>query len=497
MARYLATLLFVSALCRATELCPALKEALASYQMETDPRRKERLLGNLTEVERFSRCYLEFVHATLGFKDFLRRIEALRTDRQSGAGPSGAGGTTLVARGAAARTLSLAAEYGAVTQSVSGQVITFRGNLAGLPAALVRKDVFPYCDPRTPTTQQPDFCVESSALGQLRKFSFGLSFDAGRSAGSPPAPPSPSGAGAASVVRFSGDKTELSSFSLRYEVWNRKDVSSPLFQKAWQDKLAEQRQIPELARKLSAGFEPVFEKLGASQAYAAWQAETRERIRTAADPEGALRSQMSRLATLLLEENIVTAEDVRELRQMLSRYGFEQDELMELTGSQPVIAVEYSYNRPLLEIPESALRFVFDLPVSKRWSLAVNTAWTFHHAVPGGARSRVRHLKALELGAQAERVLGGLPSLGPVTLGAAVYVQYRNSPPVLRASGWNAVIAEAGTIAAAQLRLTLGPPGGLRFPLAVSYSNRTELLPTPAWRAQLGLSYDFDFLFLP
>lgn len=497
MRRTVATFLFVCALGRGVELCPALKEALAAYRLETDAARKERLLRNVTEVERYSRCYVEFVHATLGYKDFLRRIEALRTDRQWGAGPSGAGGTTLVARGAAARTLSLAAEYGAITQSASGQVITFRGNLAGLPAALVRRDVFPYCDPRTPKTEQPGFCVESSWLGQLRKLSFGVSFDAARSAGPLSADPVPAGSGTASVVRFAADRTELSSFDLRYEIWNRKDSSSRLFQQRWQAKLAEQSRIPELARRLSAAFEPVFEKLGASQAYAGWQAETRERIRTASDPEGALRSQMSRLGMLLLEENILTAEEVGELRRLLSRYGFEQDELMELAASQPVIAVEYSYNRPLLQVPESGVRFVFDLPMSKRWSLAVNTAWTFQHGASAGAVSRGRGLKDLELGAQAERFLGTLPSLGPATLGAAGYVQYRNSPPVLRAPGRDAVPGETGTIAAAQLKLTLGPPGGVRIPLAVSYSNRTEWIAAPAWRVQLGLTYDFDFLFLP
>jgi hypothetical protein len=496
MTRYVATLLFVCALGRGAELCPALKEALAAYQLETDAARKERLLRNVTEVERYSRCYVEFVHAALGYKDFLRRIEALRTDRQSGAGSS-AGGTTLVARGSAARTLSLAAEYGAITRSVSGQVITFRGNLAGLPAALVRRDVFPYCDPRTPKTEQPGFCVESSWLGQLRKFSFGVSFDASRSAGSLRAAPPPSGPGASPVVGFAGDRTELSSFSLRYEVWNRKDSSSPLFPQRWQAKLAEQSRIPELARRLSATFEPVFEKLGASRAYATWQAETRERIRTASDPEGALRAQMSRLSALLLEENIVTAEELRELRELESRYGFEQDELLELAASQPVIAVEYSYNRPAAEVPESALRFVFDLPMSKRWSLTVNTACAFHHGVLGEAPSVPPRLKDLQLGAQAERFLGSLPSLGPATLGGAVYVEYRNSPPVLRAPGRNAVVGETGTIAAAQLKLTLGPPGGVRVPLALSYSNRTELIAAPAWRVQLGLTYDFDFLFLP
>ena len=34
-----------------------------------------------------------------------------------------------------------------------------------------------------------------------------------------------------------------------------------------------------------------------------------------------------------------------------------------------------------------------------------------------------------------------------------------------------------------------------RIPLSVSWSNRTELVDKPVWRAQVGLPYDFDALF--
>ncbi|MCS6953399.1 MAG: hypothetical protein RMK57_08540 [Bryobacterales bacterium] len=492
MPRSIAALVLVAWRLSGAELCPALKEALAAYRAETDATRKARWLSSVTEVERFSRCYIEFLYAAVGFKDFVRNIEALRTDKQLGGGPSG--GTDLVVRGAAVRTLSVAAEYGALARFASGQVVTFRGNLAGLPAVLLRKDVFPYCDPRTSGTEQPGFCVSSSLLGQLRRLSFGISFDTGRALSL-----AASAKGPEAAFPIHGGHSELSGLGLRYELWNRRDVSSPLYQQRWNQKLAAQTQVSDLARQLSVAFEPVFEKLVASPAYAAWQGETQERIRRSHTPEAALASQMSRLAALMLREHILTLEDIGELRRLYSRYGFEQDELMELAAVEPVIAVEYSYNRPLLQAPESALRFVVDVPLGRRWSLAVNSAGSFHHG--GAARTDealagIRDLR-FEFAAQVERVLGTSPSQGPATLSAAVCLQRQSGPAVVRAAGTGAVPIEARSIAAAQLKLTLRAAGGVRLPLAVSYSARTDWGPKPAWRIQLGFAYDFDPAFLP
>jgi hypothetical protein len=58
------------------------------------------------------------------------------------------------------------------------------------------------------------------------------------------------------------------------------------------------------------------------------------------------------------------------------------------------------------------------------------------------------------------------------------------------------VFATKGHIQVGQVRLVLGPEkSSARFPISISYSNRTELIDRPAWRGQVGVSYDFDSLF--
>jgi hypothetical protein len=56
------------------------------------------------------------------------------------------------------------------------------------------------------------------------------------------------------------------------------------------------------------------------------------------------------------------------------------------------------------------------------------------------------------------------------------------------------VFAKKGNISIGQLKVTLGS-GTVRVPFAISYSNRTELITKPTWKAQIGISYDFDSLF--
>lgn len=58
------------------------------------------------------------------------------------------------------------------------------------------------------------------------------------------------------------------------------------------------------------------------------------------------------------------------------------------------------------------------------------------------------------------------------------------------------VLAKTGNIELVQLKLTVGPKNAsLKVPLAISYSNRTELIEKPTWKAQIGVAYNFDTLF--
>jgi len=57
------------------------------------------------------------------------------------------------------------------------------------------------------------------------------------------------------------------------------------------------------------------------------------------------------------------------------------------------------------------------------------------------------------------------------------------------------VFAKTGNIWLVQAKLSVVPSGkSVKIPISVTYSNRTELVDKPTWRAQIGVSYDFDSL---
>src|SRR5687767_13928574 len=128
----------------------------------------------LLDLGQGTRCFAEYAVERALLLDFVRKFEGSRSDKQSGSA-GGAAATSVVSQGPVAKVLSVAAEYGAVTQSVKGQVITIRGNAAGLPAALLQQNAVPYCVPQDRFNR---FCVGDSALGILRRFSFAASFNA-------------------------------------------------------------------------------------------------------------------------------------------------------------------------------------------------------------------------------------------------------------------------------------------------------------------------------
>src|SRR5437764_4220007 len=82
-----------------------------------------------------ARCFATYIASlnrvnSASFASFVKAFEGSRSDKQAGAAAGSGGTTSVVAQGPAAKVLSVAAEYGALTQDVNGQVITLRGNLA-------------------------------------------------------------------------------------------------------------------------------------------------------------------------------------------------------------------------------------------------------------------------------------------------------------------------------------------------------------------------------
>lgn len=56
------------------------------------------------------------------------------------------------------------------------------------------------------------------------------------------------------------------------------------------------------------------------------------------------------------------------------------------------------------------------------------------------------------------------------------------------------IFTQKGNINVAQVRYGFGTGTNLKFPIAVTWSNRTELIAHPTWGLQFGVSYDFSSL---
>lgn len=135
-----------------------------------------------------------------GYRQLLRRMEELRIDKQSGA-------ASLVSGGSAPRILSLAVESGAMAQSQSAAITTFRGNLLGVSRWLLGAEQFPYCAPAAPGC--------GNWTDALRGLAFHVSFDASR--------------------RDGGSPGKMRSWGARWEFVNRRDPRDARFRAAWRE----------------------------------------------------------------------------------------------------------------------------------------------------------------------------------------------------------------------------------------------------------------------
>jgi hypothetical protein len=144
-------------------------------------------------------------------------------------------------------------------------------------------------------------------------------------------------------------------------------------------------------------------------------------------------------------------------------------------------------------------------------TLTVNGAVSFYNSnqsdVPGAGYLRDAQFAA-EIGHDFSLNSSALGQLN-FTLSTAGYYQDQSSPAILNVTAGapvdgvtfvglpstaTKVFGETGNIGLWQLKLTTGSGSSVKVPLSVTYSNRTELITKPTWKAQIGISYDFDSL---
>ncbi|HEY4364561.1 MAG TPA: hypothetical protein VGN17_26595 [Bryobacteraceae bacterium] len=502
-------------------------QSILKVLLNSDAARRDVRIASVLKLELGSTCFARLfvqrnsVEAAM-LPQFVKALESLRTDIQAGASTGGGGGTNLVSKGTTAKVLSVAAEYGAITESVNKQVVTIQGSLDGLPLALARKDFILYC---SPTSNSKKGCLDQGTLDVLRRFSYGVSFDT--SSDNQTVTGSASGApqGTTQPVTFTANRKQITGWEGRVVLWNARDAVSKTFQANWAQVFsaktakgpASSPDLTPLTDAANALYAPLEVLIDATPppGYDDWYKGAFQALQKFnGDQDGLATLWMTQIdAYLKLVEtsNPEVAQSAASFLRAMARYELEQRAIIESVANKPVLTLQYNNDRPTGQASTSTARLIFDKGLGSGVSVAANGAVTLYNSSLPSNIPGVSRLRDAQFGFQVQKDLGTLKLLGAAAVSGTYYFQYQNSPAILNVtpgtplpgitftglpSMATQVFADKGNLHVGQLRLILGPgSSSVRFPLAVSFSNRTELIDKPTWKAQVGVSYDFDSLF--
>jgi hypothetical protein len=146
------------------------------------------------------------------------------------------------------------------------------------------------------------------------------------------------------------------------------------------------------------------------------------------------------------------------------------------------------------------------------FSLTITGTADIYNAEPASSIPSASHLRDIQAGGELAYVFSPFgktsflgKSLGALTLAGAYSYEDQTSPAILTGpaltdftglpSSTTAAYAKRGVIHLGQVRLGFGTGKNLTYPLAFTYSNRTELITHPTWGLQFGITYNLTSLF--
>jgi len=440
----------------------------------------------------------------------LAAAEDRRTDEQIGAGSRQSGTTTLIAKPSVPSLLSLAVENGALARETSGTTITFRGNAGGIIQAL----------------QKHGFTAIAGAEADpiykgLGRLSGSVSFDTSR--GAQPAGDSTEGSEPPRQPEFTADKRQVSAWSLRAQLVNTKKRSGDVFWTRILDK------IP-LTDADEAANRAVTEALLRDEKVAEWvgqfnaalrgfrlsrPVDDAARTRLVERLQGLVVDLLARIpepapdptAPTVAEKLAMLATDTDTAKQQLAVLNaaeridaiaqrlnalVETDETLQNEPNVGVIVTaEYLVDRPVTGPSLGTARLIVSRDFAAS-SYTFNAGTTFF---PADMPTSARRAYDVHAGIQVDLPLGSATSVGTVILSFSGKYQRLLQDALDGLGGLSG--GTKGNIVYGQARVTI-PTGatGVRVPLSVTYSNRTELITDEKQvRGHVGVSYDLDALF--
>ena len=401
----------------------------------------------------------------------LQKYEDERSDKQVGAPASAAGTTTLVSKGTVPKVLGFAVENGAVSRLQSGTTVTFRTNFGGAARALAGKG---YLD-LTP--------IDDAAMGLLSRLAVSASFDTSRG--------NTDGESA-----FTGDEQQLSQWTARFQVVNRRDPQSKQALQRWTERVGSAVVgVNTVATALDAQLrvDPAVQAWITKTAAAVDFVKTRdagktvaERTASVAEALKAAEATFPTAGAMQLTTRTALDDYDRSSADFLTR----RDALLAEIKSGALVAVEYTNDRPLATPRTSNVRLIGE--IGGAIDVTGNASVTLYDNIPAGLTKRVRDY---QVAGQVDLKLGSAETTGAFILSFSGRLSRQLEDTV--ADGGVILPNTKGATGIGQLKLTIPTKAsGVKIPFSLTFANRNELVKEKKLlRANVGVSYDLDAVF--
>jgi hypothetical protein len=435
---------------------------------------------------------------------------ASTAQKQAGSTASTSGSTNLVSKNFTSRILSVASEYGALTSSTSGQTTTVSGSLDELFTAIEKpsKGTIIECALKTIPGA---LCVPSGALGFLGRFSYSASLDLNQPTTITGTATGTAQGGAQQITGTqAGNSFSLSQFTSKFFIWAAKPTQQDFVNAITQSPPGDDTDTAQKAL--------IAIQTGVEESWKAWLTQAVPTLLTASDHDAkaALFAQAQQLITVLVsggtsEPQLLTAA-LNYSGSLAETAQFERTIYNKAAWAKPILTFQYDYNTPANQPTNSTFRLILGKSISKNWKVTANAAASIYNSTPSSSIPGSSKLRDVQIGVEADRDAYKLGNYLTAAVSAAYYFQDQTSPAILNVTPNNPipgvnftglpgdatqVFTQKGNIHVGQLKITLGgsSSSGWSLPIAITGSNRSELITKPRIGAQIGISYNFDSLF--
>lgn len=510
-------------------LAPTCENALVAISSDPDVNQRKEDLKKMLNVNLRPPCVVELLilpEASQATRMILFNLfkSATQNLQQNGSTAGGTNGSTnLVSKNLTSQILAFASEYGAITESTSGQTTTVSGTVDGIPLALEAhtQGLFAECGANIVPGSK---CLPSKWFDSLGRISYSLSLDSTPGStltGTAVGPPQ--GNAQQVSVNTAGSPIGMSQITGKV-VLVQPSATFDSFTKALKQLSSQQKDSSALTgpgTTLQKAQDALSAYQDGAQDYLAWVDQATDKLKQAGPGEiiSEWRKLSSELAAVLERGSLAKKgpteqQLIQTALSFASAYaGYASAERLFYNTQQlpkPVLSAAYNLNRPANQPSNSVFQLIWGQSLGTKWTLTANGAVSLYNSAPSSSVRGARSLRDVQAGFEADRDLGPLWILGPATASGAYYFQYQSSPAILNVnpsqpisgisitglpSTATQIFAQKGSIHVAQLKLALGSSkSSWKFPVSVTWSNRTELITKPTWRAQIGITYDFDSL---